>query len=82
MYKTTAEIDGMMCSMCESHIQEAIRNNFSVKKVKASRSKKIAEIISSEPISESSLKEVIDKTGYTLLSVKTEEYKKKGLWQG
>lgn len=79
MYKTTAEIDGMMCSMCESHIQEAIRNNFSVKKVKASRSKKIAEIISLEPISESSLKEVIDKTGYTLLSVKTEEYKKKGL---
>jgi copper chaperone CopZ len=36
MYKTTVTIDGMMCGMCESHINNAIRNkiigNYSVPK--------------------------------------------------
>ena len=33
MQQITLKIDGMMCGMCESHINESIRNNFSVKKV-------------------------------------------------
>ena len=33
MYETKVKIDGMMCGMCESHINDAIRNAFSVKKV-------------------------------------------------
>ena len=33
MIKTTLGIEGMMCGMCESHINNAIRNNFKVKKV-------------------------------------------------
>ena len=32
MQQITLKIDGMMCGMCESHINESIRNNFSVKK--------------------------------------------------
>ena len=39
MYETKVKIDGMMCGMCESHINDAIRNAFSVKKVSASHSK-------------------------------------------
>ena len=31
MQQITLKIDGMMCGMCESHINESIRNNFSVK---------------------------------------------------
>ena len=31
MYKTTVTIDGMMCGMCESHINNAIRNKITVK---------------------------------------------------
>ena len=31
MMKTTVEIDGMMCPMCESHINEAIRKAMKVK---------------------------------------------------
>ena len=31
MYKVTAGIEGMMCGMCESHIQDAIRKAFNVK---------------------------------------------------
>ena len=29
MVKTTLGIDGMMCGMCESHMNDAIRNIFS-----------------------------------------------------
>ena len=36
MYETKVKIDGMMCGMCESHINDAIRNAFAVKKVSAS----------------------------------------------
>lgn len=39
MVKTTLGIDGMMCGMCESHMNDAIRNNFDVKKVTSSHRK-------------------------------------------
>jgi copper chaperone CopZ len=32
MIKTTIGIDGMMCGMCESHINDVIRREFKVKK--------------------------------------------------
>lgn len=44
MVKTTLGIDGMMCGMCESHMNDAIRNNFDVKKVTSSHSKKQTEV--------------------------------------
>lgn len=28
MIKTTLKIDGMMCGMCESHMNDVIRQNF------------------------------------------------------
>ena len=28
MYRTVVDIDGMMCGMCESHVNDAVRNNF------------------------------------------------------
>ena len=31
MTQTTLKIDGMMCGMCESHINDAIRKEFQVK---------------------------------------------------
>ena len=39
MEKITVKIDGMMCGMCESHVNESIRNAFSVKKVTSSQAK-------------------------------------------
>ena len=32
MIKTTLKIDGMMCGMCEAHMNDVIRKNFKVKK--------------------------------------------------
>ncbi len=80
MVKIKVGIDGMMCGMCEAHINDAIRKNFPVKKVNASRSKKMAEIIAEKEIDEEKLKLVIDETGYTMTSYEAEPYEKKGLF--
>ena len=40
MLKITMEIDGMMCGMCENHINDAIRREFKVKKVTSSHTKR------------------------------------------
>ena len=78
MYKTTLKIDGMMCSMCEAHINDAIRRAFPVMKISSSAAKKRCEIISDGPLDEQKLRDVIAPTGYTLLSVASEPYEKKG----
>lgn len=79
MLKTTLKIDGMMCGMCEAHINDAVRKKFDVKKVSSSHSKGVTEIISENPVDETKLKKVIEETGYTPVSVKAEPYKKKFL---
>lgn len=80
MVKTIIKIDGMACGMCESHINDTIRRNFSVKKVSSSHSKGETEIVSNNPLDESALKKAIGDTGYTVVSVHTEPYVKKGLF--
>ena len=77
MIKTILHIDGMMCGMCESHMNDVIRKNFDVKKVSSSHSKGITEVISENPLDEESAKKVIADIGYTLESVETEPYEKK-----
>ena len=66
---TVLEISGMMCPMCESHINDAIRNNFSVKSVKSSHKTGITQIVSEEPLDEEKLRKVIKETGYEVLGV-------------
>ena len=78
MFKTTLIIDGMMCPMCESHINDTVRNHFKVKKVSSSHSKGTTEIISEKQLDKSTLCGEIYKTGYKVLDVKTEPYEKKG----
>lgn len=78
MVKTTLGIDGMMCGMCESHVNDTVRKSFDVKKVTSSHSKGVTEIISESPIDEDKLKAAIGETGYTVTSVKSEPYEKKG----
>ena len=45
MWKYTVQVDGMMCGMCESHVNDAVRKAFPVKKVSSSRSKKETTVI-------------------------------------
>ena len=78
MIQTIAKIDGMMCSMCEAHIQDAIRKAIPVRSVKASHTKGEAVIVSDSPIGEDQLRAAIDPTGYTLGAVTAEPYERKG----
>ena len=77
MIKTTLSIDGMMCSMCEAHINDAVRKALPVKKVSSSHRKGQTEILSEATLDEAALRAAIEATGYRLLSVSQEEAKKK-----
>ena len=79
MYETKANIDGMMCSMCTSHVNDCIRQNFTVRSVKATlKNDGETVIVSASPIDEEKLKAALGKLGYTLtgFSVKEVEEKK------
>ena len=81
MTKTTVQIEGMMCGMCEAHICDTIRNLFpNAKKVSASHSKGNASFLSEETPSEEMLKNAINATGYTFLSMQCEPYERKSLF--
>lgn len=80
MVKITLKIEGMACGMCESHVNDVIRKSFAVKKVTSSHAKGKTEILAENPLDEEALKKVIGETGYTVLSVSTEPYVKKGLF--
>ncbi len=77
MLKITLHIDGMMCGMCEAHINDALRRAFGVKKVASSRREGKTEIFTDTPLDESQLKKVIADTGYTLTDIQTEPYEKR-----
>ncbi len=81
MIKTTLQIDGMMCSMCETHMNTAIEKAFAVKKVNSSHSKKQTVVVSADQLDEEKLRETVEAAGFTLLSVKSEPYKKWNLFQ-
>ncbi len=80
MKKIIIEVDGMMCNMCENHVNEAVRNNFNVKKVTSSHKKGVTEILTEDSIEKDSLTKVISDLGYTVGDVEEEDYKKKGLF--
>ena len=62
MIKTTVEVDGMMCGMCESHVNDAIRKAFKVKKVNSSHTKSRTVIESEEALNEDALRKAITET--------------------
>jgi len=80
MYKTTVKIDGMMCGMCESHINDAIRAKMPVKKVSSSHKKGETVIISENRLSTDMITAALDGSGYTVMSVTCEPYEKKGFF--
>lgn len=80
MFKMTLDVEGMACSMCEAHVNEAIRRAFAVKKVSSSFKKKRTEILCEHILPEEKLHEALDPTGYRLVGVHTEPYEKKGLF--
>ena len=78
MIQTKLKIDGMMCSMCEAHINEVIRKTVpGAKKVTASHAKGEASFLTEEAVDEARLKAAIAATGYECQSVTAEPYEKR-----
>ena len=78
MFKTVWKIDGMMCGMCEAHVNDAIRQAIpEAQKVTSSHAKGESNFLSEAEPNVDRLKEAINETGYTVLSMNTEAYNKK-----
>ena len=82
MIRTTVKVAGMICGMCESHINDAVRAAFAVKKVNSSRSKGETVVESEHRIDPERLKQVVNATGYIALSVSEEEIPQRPLRKG
>ncbi len=80
MLKITLKMDGMLCAMCESHVNDAVRRAFPVKKVTSSHSRGETVILTEADLSEAQLRAAIAPTGYRVLEVRKEIYEKKGLF--
>ena len=81
MIKTVLKVDGMMCAMCEAHVNEAIRKAVpTAKKVSSSHRKGMAELVTEEAVNEELLKQAVSATGYTCLSVESAEHRRRGLF--
>ena len=74
MWKYTIQVDGMMCGMCESHVNDA------VKKVTSSRSKKETVVITEMELDQETLRAAISATGYDVGEIRRESWHKKGLF--
>ena len=80
MIETIVQVDGMMCGMCESHINDAVRSHFQVKKVSSSHTKGQTVIHSEQALDEAKLRDVINATGYEVKGVSSAPYEKKGFF--
>lgn len=77
MIQVTLKIDGMMCGMCESHINDCIRSHFQIKKVTSSHTKGETIITAETAPDLDKLKAAIAETGYTVTDAKVETIEKK-----
>ena len=66
----TLTINGMMCGMCEAHVNDIIRKNFDVKKVTSSHLKNRTIIVSKEELNEDAIKQSIQSMGYEVKDIK------------
>ena len=80
MYQTTAKIDGMMCGICESHVNDAFRAKRFVKKVSSLHKKGETTIISENELTKQLITAALDGSGYTVRNVTCKPYEKKGLF--
>ena len=81
MLKTTLNIEGMACGMCEAHICEVIRKTVpEAKKIAASHRKGEASFLTEREPDLEKLRAAIAETGYTMLSGESAPYEKKSIF--
>ena len=69
MEKIEIKIEGMMCAMCEAHINDLIRNNFNIKRIKSNHKKGVCIIETPETIKDDDLINVFKMSGYQILEI-------------
>lgn len=76
MNKYILGIDGMMCGMCEMHVEDSIRKNLIINKVKASHIKNEVVVFAESSYIEEDFHTALDPTGYRITSFNVSEAKK------
>ncbi len=76
MLKATVSVEGMMCPMCESHANEAVKAAIPGCEVSSSHKEKRTVVIA-EKIDKEALTFAIKKEGYKVLNIEVEPYEKK-----
>ena len=73
-------VQGMMCEMCENHINDALRSFPGVQKVKADRRKENCTVVA-ENLDKQGVKNAIRALGYDVSEcVEVKEYQKKSIF--
>ena len=80
MWRYTIHVDGMMCGMCESHVNDAVRKAFPVKRVASSRSKSETTVLAERELDEGVLRAAVSAAGYEVGEIRKEPWEKKGLF--
>lgn len=80
MVETILKVNGMMCGMCESHINDVVRKTANVNKVSSSHTRGETVIVSEKELDVEKLKKAIADTGYTVVGVQTKPYEKKSFF--
>lgn len=76
MYETTIKVEGMMCSMCEAHINDAVRAAVATKKVSSSRKKGETIVLTEAEPDVDAIKSAIADMGYTVGEASVKPYVK------
>ena len=72
MWKYTVQVTGMMCSMCESHVNDMVRKAFPVRKVTSTRRRNETVILTEQPLDESALRAAVSAAGYDVGEIRKE----------
>lgn len=73
MIRTVVSVEGMMCAMCEKHVNEAVKSSFDVISVVSDHSIKSTVIESSAVLDEDRLSQVIADAGYEVKGISSEK---------
>ena len=75
MIKITVKVDGMMCGMCEAHVNDAVRRALPVKKVTSNHRRGETVILCENDIGDDRIAAVIKDSGYDWKGCKREQAK-------
>ncbi len=78
MWKVAMKIDGMMCGMCEAHVNDVIRKNVrNAKKVSSSCRKGTCTFICDDTPEREKIRQALSAIGYEVREIECTEYEKK-----